>query len=72
MRYRKHWVFLPVRKKLPDVRLLKKMLEREHMTPNANDLSGVLTAGTFSQQNERVTGIWPIERGFLESLLNRP
>jgi hypothetical protein len=52
--------------------LLKKMLDREHMTPNPKDLSGVLTAGTFSQQNERVTGIWPIERGFLESLLNRP
>jgi hypothetical protein len=52
--------------------LLKKMLDREHMTPRSNDLSGVLTAGTFSQQNERVTGIWPIERGFLEALLNRP
>jgi len=48
--------------------LLKKMLEREKMTPNPNDLSGVLTAGTFSQQKERVTGTWPIERGFIESL----
>jgi hypothetical protein len=50
--------------------LLKKMLEREHMTPNINDLSGVLTAGTFSQQRDQVTGTWPIARGFFESLAN--
>jgi hypothetical protein len=48
--------------------MLKKMLEREKMAPNPNDLSGVLTSGTFSQQSERVTGSWPIERGFVESL----
>lgn len=50
--------------------LLKKMLDREHMSPSPNDLSGVLTSGTFSQRNERVTGSWPIDRGFLESLVN--
>jgi hypothetical protein len=50
--------------------LLKKMLEREHMTASPNDLSGVLTAGAFSQQNDQVTGTWPIERGFIESLAN--
>jgi hypothetical protein len=50
--------------------LLKKMLDREHMKPNPNDLSGVLTAGSFSQKNERVIGVWPVERGFLESLAN--
>jgi hypothetical protein len=50
--------------------LLKKMLEREKMTPNPNDLSGVLTSGLFSQQNDRVTGVWPIQRGFFESLAN--
>jgi hypothetical protein len=50
--------------------LLKKMLDREHMTPSPLDLSGVLTSGTFSQRNERVTGNWPIDRGFLESLVN--
>jgi hypothetical protein len=48
--------------------MLKKMLERDHMTPSPNDLSGVLISGTFSQQNARVTGTWPIARGFLESL----
>lgn len=50
--------------------MLKKMLERDHMTASPNDLSGVLTSGTFSQQKEKVTGIWPIERGFIESLAN--
>jgi hypothetical protein len=48
--------------------LLKKMIEREHMTPNPRDLSGVLVAGTFQQQEKRVVGTWPIERGFVESL----
>jgi hypothetical protein len=48
--------------------LLKKMLDRDKMTPNPNDLSGVLTAGTFSQQRDHVTGAWPIDRGFIESL----
>ena len=48
--------------------MLKKMLEREHMTASPNDLSGVLTAGTFAQQRERVNGSWPIEPGFIESL----
>lgn len=48
--------------------MLKKMLDREHLTANPNDLSGVLVAGAFSQQKERVTGTWPITRGFLESL----
>jgi hypothetical protein len=48
--------------------MLKKMLDREHMTANPNDLSGVLVAGTFAQQKEQVNGSWPIEKGFIESL----
>ncbi len=48
--------------------LLKKMLDRDRLTPNPRDLSGVLTAGTFQQQNALVTGTWPIERGFVEAL----
>jgi len=48
--------------------LLKKMLARDKMTPNPNDLSGVLTSGTFSQQRDHVRGAWPIDRGFIESL----
>jgi len=48
--------------------MLKKMLEREHLTASPNDLSGVLVGGTFAQQKERVNGSWPVSRGFLESL----
>jgi hypothetical protein len=48
--------------------LLKNMLARDHLTPNPQDLSGVLTAGTFQQQDARVAGVWPIERGFVEAL----
>src|SRR5437899_6815681 len=40
--------------------LLRKMLDRQHLTPNPRDLSGVLTAGTFEQQNALVTGTWPV------------
>jgi len=48
--------------------LLKKMLDREHMTPNKNDLSGVLVAGNFVQKEKTVLGTWPLEPGFVESL----
>jgi len=48
--------------------LLKSMIEREHMTPNTRDLSGVLVAGTFEQRQSTVIGTWPVERGFLEAL----
>jgi hypothetical protein len=48
--------------------LLKTLLEREHMTPNPRDLSGVLVAGTFEQRQSTVIGTWPVERGFVEAL----
>jgi hypothetical protein len=48
--------------------LLKSMIEREHMTPNPRDLSGVLVAGTFEQRQSTVIGIWPVERSFVEAL----
>lgn len=48
--------------------LLKKMIQRDHMTPNPRDLSGVLVAGMFEQREAQVIGSWPIERGFVESL----
>lgn len=50
--------------------LLKNMLLRDHMTPKSDDLSGVLVAGTFEQQDKRVTGRWPMERSFLEALVS--
>ena len=48
--------------------LLKKMIERQHMTPNPKDLSGVLVAGVFAQQDRKVNGTWPLDRGFVEAL----
>jgi len=48
--------------------LLKSMIQREHMTPNPRDLSGVLVAGTFEQRESTVIGTWPMERGFVEAL----
>ena len=48
--------------------MLKKMLERDHVTPTPSDLTAVLTSGTFSQENARVTGTWPLDRAFVESL----
>ena len=48
--------------------LLKKMLDLDHMKPNANDLSNVLISGSFEQHDKLVTGKWPVERGFVEAL----
>ncbi len=48
--------------------LLKKMLDRDKLKPATSDLSGVLVAGRFEVQNDQVTGTWPIERKFIESL----
>jgi hypothetical protein len=50
--------------------LLKKMLARERLKPASADLSGVLIAGTFQAQKDQVTGTWPIERKFIESLVS--
>lgn len=50
--------------------LLKKMLSRDKLTPGSADLSGVLVAGRFDAQKEQVTGTWPIERKFIESLVS--
>jgi hypothetical protein len=49
--------------------MLREMIAREHQTPNARDLSGVLTSGTFNQVGTHVTGSWPLEKGFVEGLL---
>jgi hypothetical protein len=49
--------------------LLRSMIARENRTPNPRDLSGVLTAGTFSRDGSRVTGRWPITHGFVEETL---
>jgi hypothetical protein len=48
--------------------LLKSLISRENKKPNPNDLSGVLTAGTFGRSDRQVWGKWPIERGFVQAL----
>jgi hypothetical protein len=48
--------------------LLQKLIAREKQAPNRNDLSGLLTSGSFQRESERVIGRWPIERAFLDSL----
>lgn len=46
--------------------MLRKLIEREHMTPNPNDLSGLLTSGAFRRDDRKVHGTWPLRKEFLE------
>jgi len=48
--------------------LLKKMLDRDHVTANTADLSGVLIAGKFEAHQNHAVGVWPVDRKFFESL----
>jgi hypothetical protein len=48
---------------------LRKMIRLQHLTPSAADLSGLLVSGKFEARDARATGIWPLERKLLESLL---
>jgi hypothetical protein len=52
--------------------LLRTIIEKDKQKPNPGDLSGVLTAGVFRQEDTRVIGRWPIERFFLENLAGKP
>ena len=47
---------------------LRKWLTREHKQPNPNDLSGVLTAGSFRRDDRQVFGAWPVQRSFVEAI----
>ncbi|MDX2152898.1 MAG: hypothetical protein SFV54_19295 [Bryobacteraceae bacterium] len=47
---------------------LRKWIARDQQTPNPNDLSGVLTAGSFRHEGPTVLGGWPIAPGFLDNL----
>jgi hypothetical protein len=49
---------------------LRQMMEREHQKPGPADLAGILAAGAFRSEGSRVFGSWPIERAFVESILN--
>lgn len=47
---------------------LRKWLAREHEHASANDLSGVLTAGSFRRDDRRVSGEWPLQRAFVDAM----
>jgi len=47
--------------------LLKEALLKDKNTSN-DELATALTAGTFTQNDRRVTGRWPIGKGFLDAL----
>jgi hypothetical protein len=49
---------------------LRQMLEREHQKPGPGDLAGVLASGAFRSEGPTVFGYWPMERAFVETLLN--
>ena len=51
--------------------LLRTLIEREKQKPSPGDLSGVLTAGVFRQENTHVFGRWPLERAFIENLAGK-
>ena len=50
--------------------LLRSMLSRDKLAPNPADLSGVLTSGRFEAQGTRVSGLWGIDRKFLDTLVS--
>ncbi len=50
--------------------LLRNMLVRDKMRPRPDDLSGVLVGGEFEAHDKRTTGKWPLDRGFIESLIS--
>jgi hypothetical protein len=49
-------------------KVMRDYISRSNRTPNPRDLSGVLTAGRFEQQDRHVLGRWPIDRALLETI----
>jgi hypothetical protein len=47
---------------------LRKMIGREQKTPGPGDLTSVLASGSFSRNELRVYGEWPIPRAFVDSI----
>jgi hypothetical protein len=48
--------------------VLAKMIQRSGQKPSSEDLSGVLTSGTFEADGKLVTGKWPLPRTLLEAV----
>lgn len=49
-------------------KLLTSLIQRETKKPSPNDLSGILTSGTFERSERHVLGRWPVRRAFIDSL----
>jgi hypothetical protein len=49
--------------------LLRKMISLEHLQANTDDLSGLLTAGTFRREDRYVYGSWPLSSRLIQNLL---
>jgi hypothetical protein len=43
-----------------DTKMLRLELERERQRPSRSDLTGLLSAGAFSQAGNSVVGVWPV------------
>lgn len=51
--------------------VLKSMIAHGGHRPDASDLTGVLSSGTFENKGPRVFGYWPIQQSFVENILGR-
>ncbi len=47
---------------------VRELIARENREPDSRDLSGILAAGVFEQNDRRVLGRWPLEKAFFENL----
>jgi hypothetical protein len=48
--------------------VLRNAISQDHSTPSQPDWAGMLRAGSFSRKGAEVTGVWPLDRSFLEAL----
>jgi hypothetical protein len=55
-------------KSLTDV--LRTLIVKEGTAPKPSDLAAVLVSGTFETHESRVTGLWPMDRRVIESLVS--
>ncbi|MBV8897206.1 MAG: hypothetical protein JO051_11890 [Acidobacteriaceae bacterium] len=51
-----------------ETKMLKLELAHENQQPSPADLTGLLTAGTFSTNGKEVTGEWPVRKELLKTL----
>jgi hypothetical protein len=47
---------------------LRRKFSEEHKEANPDDLSGILSAGTFRREEREVIGLWPVRRAFVEAV----